>query len=463
MIPEHPEATPLENPHRPPVSMDVTMVGDDPEPTSLPIEKGGRKRPWSTLGKQTRKRHKELEVRSIRQPAPYDLDFNTFGNAAIEDLRTFIRTLDKSAHWAVTRSRIIENLQKEEPRGVLPLLLKIYNTPFDEDVITVTNSRSLKAYLEQQFPKPLLFQSTRDSRIGAGLLSWEDFWDFLRKDPQKTIDVYDYSIVVEAERTVRRRIEDVIKHWEQPRDSRTALNCLDIENRLAQCCPLPIVDADLHGRTLQHGELTVGKANSSWGNARKEFCILSTDKAISVIHADTAAQLTFLYVIHGRKVIYFPRRIDLNAARLLARVGSEYIKGYDGGWAKVELKAGDLFVMPPSCPHAVYTPDDCLLVGGHFYTSAHLPRTLEALRLQEENPQISNEDLENKHYEVLTRIFNKFDEIGTADEIKQAWAACQIFLDSRSRPKLPEKRKDFIKALIEFSKRVDKSFENEPE
>jgi hypothetical protein len=49
--------------------------------------------------------------------------------------------------------------------------------------------------------------------------------------------------------------------------------------------------------------------------------------------------------------------------------------------------------MPPSFPHAVFTPDNCLAVGGQFYTAGHLSCSIEGLKLQEDHPDISNEDL----------------------------------------------------------------------
>ena len=111
----------------------------------------------------------------------------------------------------------------------------------------------------------------------------------------------------------------------------------------------------------------------------------------------------------------------------------------------------------------MFTPDDCLVVGGHFYTSAHIPRTLEGLSLQEHNPDISNESLESKHYDDLTRIFRTFHELGTPDEVKRAWANCQMLLQSRPKPKLPESRSEFIRTLREFSKIVDDRYREEPE
>lgn len=61
--------------------------------------------------------------------------------------------------------------------------------------------------------------------------------------------------------------------------------------------------------------------------------------------------------------------------------------------------------MPPSWPHAVFTSDDCLAVGGHFYTSAHLGSTLRGLKLQEDYPEICNEELQPNFYNLLGIIF----------------------------------------------------------
>lgn len=62
-----------------------------------------------------------------------------------------------------------------------------------------------------------------------------------------------------------------------------------------------------------------------------------------------------------------------------------------------------LRIMPPGLPHAVCTPEDCLLVGGQFYTASNLGRTLRMLRIQEQHPDISNEDLYDSVYKCLAR------------------------------------------------------------
>lgn len=56
--------------------------------------------------------------------------------------------------------------------------------------------------------------------------------------------------------------------------------------------------------------------------------------------------------------------------------------------------------MPPGQLHAVYTPENCLAIGGHFYTLPSYPQTIDAIRAQllgqaPENETISAELFEN--------------------------------------------------------------------
>lgn len=86
--------------------------------------------------------------------------------------------------------------------------------------------------------------------------------------------------------------------------------------------------------------------------------------------------------------------------------------------------------MPPSCPHAVFTPDDCLAVGGHFYTAAHLGSTLRGLKLQEDYPAISNEDLHADFYNLLHRVFENAHTMNIPLQQADILSASSLFLDS---------------------------------
>jgi hypothetical protein len=60
--------------------------------------------------------------------------------------------------------------------------------------------------------------------------------------------------------------------------------------------------------------------------------------------------------------------------------------------------------MSPSFPHAVFTSENCLAVGNQIYTAAHLGRSLEGLKVQEDHPNISNEDLHDSDYSTLAVV-----------------------------------------------------------
>jgi hypothetical protein len=89
-----------------------------------------------------------------------------------------------------------------------------------------------------------------------------------------------------------------------------------------------------------------------------------------------------------------------------------------------------LSVMPPSFPHAVFTPENCLAVGGQIYTAAHLGRSLEGLKVQEDHPDISNEDLHDSDYSTLARILRECGAVTTSVEKAQIVSSCSLFPQS---------------------------------
>jgi len=83
--------------------------------------------------------------------------------------------------------------------------------------------------------------------------------------------------------------------------------------------------------------------------------------------------------------------------------------------------------MPPSFPHAVYTPENCLTVGGQTYTTGNLSRSVEGLRVQEDYPDISNEDLYDSVYRTLAKLLRECGPITTSVEKAQIASSCSLF------------------------------------
>jgi hypothetical protein len=118
----------------------------------------------------------------------------------------------------------------------------------------------------------------------------------------------------------------------------------DIENRLGvQFCPFSISQEDIQNKISTQGQYNIGKTFSTWKpEIRKESFLLSFKNAISSIHVDVGGHLTWILILTGRKIWYFPRQVTTQAARWLARAGSQTLEYYSQGWIKVELTPGDL-------------------------------------------------------------------------------------------------------------------------
>jgi hypothetical protein len=84
--------------------------------------------------------------------------------------------------------------------------------------------------------------------------------------------------------------------------------------------------------------------------------------------------------------------------------------------------------MPPGCPHAVFTPEDCLAVGGHFWTAAFLGYSLEVLNMQEKNPSICNEDIYDSIYEALGNVIRNCDSVLSPVETAEVLASSSLFI-----------------------------------
>lgn len=112
--------------------------------------------------------------------------------------------------------------------------------------------------------------------------------------------------------------------------------------------------------------------------------------------------------------------------------------------------------------HAVFTLEDCLAVGGHLYTVAHLPTTLRVLRMQKEFPNTCNEDPPDDIYENLANLLRNFEYIGTTQErisAMQGVCAWTAEVSRASRVTGQKGLREFLMALKEFWKRCGNLFE----
>ncbi|KAI9765652.1 MAG: Lysine-specific demethylase 2A [Geoglossum simile] len=391
---------------------------------------------------RTKQRAKELGD-SIRDASidwgSYGIDFlaSTVGERELYD---FLQRLEKVSTFAKTRAdttaRLLSSLRQNPNKlDILTTVRSELSNLLQDDVYPLTDAKSLEDALGKPFRVPLLHRVTASHPSLAPTTNFgiQELLKHLAEDKGASISVYDYSIPDPAKRTRQTTVHEFRSCFRSGNTCRTALNFLDIENHIKiQFCPSPIILQDVTTKLdalIQHDK---GKTGSEWRAERpKEFFLAAKRNAISTIHIDTGSMVTWVLILEGRKIWYFPRHVNSRTVRWLALVGSQTPENYEGGWVKVELRPGDLLIMPPSFPHAVFTPDDCLAVGGQFYMAGHLGRSIEGLRLQEDYPDISNENLDDSVYSTLARILNNCSPVMTSLEKSQI-ASNQSLFPNRS-------------------------------
>lgn len=127
---------------------------------------------------------------------------------------------------------------------------------------------------------------------------------------------------------------------------------LELENRFKSFCPPEVILHDLEGILSRNDVEALGKPDSKWkGSDQREFFILSGANAVSPIHVDTGTRLTWINILTGRRIWYYPRvprastkgnpYVESNEALAFGQ-GPQDLRMYQDGWAKLDLYAGDL-------------------------------------------------------------------------------------------------------------------------
>ncbi|KAL4866864.1 hypothetical protein BDV12DRAFT_187078 [Aspergillus spectabilis] len=250
----------------------------------------------------------------------------------------------------------------------------------DQTSITrVTCNDEFDDLLKQPFKKPILWRGyTREHPLSGLPSSIPELLQKLRLLSINSLDVYNYAA---TKPNYRETLDNIIDHFQASPGTRDPLNFLDIRNLFISRVPVNINEVDLlrlarrrqgtrpapesrpHTDSADRSASKSKKLRTSVDSADHEFVLVSSQGSVSTLHGDTAGGATFIIIISGRKFWYLPR------------------------------------VMPPGCPHAVFTPEHTLAFGGSFYTLPHLGSSLRVLALQDRAGTIfSNEDITEQDF-----------------------------------------------------------------
>jgi hypothetical protein len=316
-------------------------------------EERSRKKGERDSKAKTKQRAKELED-GIRDAlidwGNYNIDFLT-SSIGEEELYDFLQQLEKVSTFAKTRAyttaRLLSSLRRSHNKlDILRMVQsELSNLPQD-DVYPLTDAKSLGDALSRPFQVPLLHRVTASHSSLAPSTNFgiQELLKHLAEDKGASISVYDYYILDPIERTRQTTVHEVLSCFQPGSTRSAALNFLDIENRTKiQFCPSPIILQDITTKLdamIQHDK---GKTGSEWRTEPlQEFFLASTRNSISTIHVDTGSKVTWVLILEGRKIWYFPRRVNSRTIRWLALAGSQSPENYEDGWVKVKLRPGDL-------------------------------------------------------------------------------------------------------------------------
>ncbi|KAH0551711.1 hypothetical protein GP486_007072, partial [Trichoglossum hirsutum] len=243
-----------------------------------------------------------------------------------------------------TAARFLEELRKENKYDILLQLNSELPSFPENNVILLPDEGSLKNALSRPFRTPLLRLAKKDHL--RPMYCIKDFMDHLSVNETATLSVYNYTTEGLDKRTRQTTVPELLSHF-RSKERGTALNFLDIENcTKIQFCPPSITLRDISNRIDAERQLDISKTGSEWQTeVRKEFFILSSKNAISTIHVDIVDKdgvETWVSILEGRKIWYFPRHVTAQTVRCLSRAGSQTPENYKDGWVKIELKPGDL-------------------------------------------------------------------------------------------------------------------------
>lgn len=119
----------------------------------------------------------------------------------------------------------------------------------------------------------------------------------------------------------------------------------------------------------------------------KYYCLMGAADSYTDFHVDFAGSSVFYHVISGHKTFAFVRPTKRNltayeswckredqASTLFAKLADECVT--------VDVKDGDTMIIPAGWIHAVYTPEDSVVIGGNFLTLRDFELQLQIVALE---------------------------------------------------------------------------------
>ncbi|PVH94255.1 hypothetical protein DM02DRAFT_539866 [Periconia macrospinosa] len=117
------------------------------------------------------------------------------------------------------------------------------------------------------------------------------------------------------------------------------------------------------------------------------YCLMSVADCYTDFHIDFGGSSVYYHIVKGKKVFFFipPTKQNLKKYEdwcLSPKQGHEFLGHQVKECFRVDLYPGDTMLIPSGWIHAVWTPDDSLVIGGNFLTRLHYSMQIKVLEIE---------------------------------------------------------------------------------
>jgi F-box/leucine-rich repeat protein 10/11 len=117
------------------------------------------------------------------------------------------------------------------------------------------------------------------------------------------------------------------------------------------------------------------------------YCLMSVADCFTDFHIDFGGSSVYYHIVKGRKVFFFipPTKQNLKKYEdwcLSPNQGHDWLGKQVKECYRVDLYPGDTMLIPSGWIHAVWTPEDSLVIGGNFLTRVHYGMQIKVLEIE---------------------------------------------------------------------------------
>eukprot|EP00111_Clytia_hemisphaerica_P022323 TCONS_00065612-protein len=254
---------------------------------------------------------------------------------------------------------------------------------------------NLKYIQEHGFNTPMLFKSKDGLNItvpNPDLFSVNDVKSYV--GARRIIDVFDCDTHSPEKMTLHQFVR---YYMSQEKEKLLNVTSLEVSQtglaRLVDCPTTITEDLDwvplVWPKNLIKGQKDATNAveNMKYPKVRK-YCLMSVGGCYTDFHIDFGGTSVWYHVLKGSKVFWLIPPTDENLEIYERWVLSERQQDVFFGDVvedcfRIQLVAGDTFMIPTGWIHSVYTPEDSLVFGGNYLHSFNIPMQLRIHDIEE--------------------------------------------------------------------------------